>query len=155
MYIHLISLILFLLQPVSAAGTLSIQLVDYNNPSSKDNAGSCCDCCGAFGWCPNDCENFFKLIVAPYPLSFFSFLDHLSWKHWETFILGDDSFSFPGYGHTVGANNLKNPLTYHFNGRWPVRCFSDFFSKPKKNEKGQIGIICRLVIRPANCVLRI
>ena len=91
---------------------MSIQLVDYNNPSSKDNAGSCCDCCGAFGWCPNDCENFFKLFVVSYPLSVSSFLR--AWKHWETYILGDESFSFPGNGQTVGANDLKNPLTYHF-----------------------------------------
>ena len=38
--------------------------------------------------------------------------------------MGDDSFSFPGFGDTVG-NGLTNPLIYHFNQRWPVRlvCF--------------------------------
>ena len=106
---------------MNAKGTLSIQLLDYNNPRSKDHAGDCCDCCGLFSWCPNRCETFFKVYVAPYPLSFISFLS--AWKHWETYILGYDSFSFPGYGHTVGAN-IRNPLTYHFNDRWPVRCIS-------------------------------
>ena len=111
--------VLHYFQPVVAKGTLSIQLLDFNNPSGKDYDGGCCDCCGAFGWCPNDCENFFRFFVAPYPLSLFSIF--YAWKHWETYILGDDSFSFPGYGQTVGANNLRNPLTYHFDGQWPVR----------------------------------
>lgn len=106
-----------LLQPVSSKGTLSIQLLDYNNPSSKDYAGSCCDCCGVFGWCPNDCENFFRIIVTSYPYNFFSALS--PWERWETFVLGDDSFDFPGYGQTVGSS-LHNPLMYHFTGRWPV-----------------------------------
>ena len=113
------SLILYFLQPASAKGTLSIQLLDYKNPKSRDHAGDCCDCCGAFGWCPNDCENFFKVYVAPYPLSFVSFLS--AWKHWETYILGDDSFTFPGSGQTIGAGGLTNPLTYHFDGSWPER----------------------------------
>ena len=100
-------------------GTLSIQLLDFNNPSGKDYSGSCCDCCGAFGWCPNDCENFFQIFVASYPLSIFSFFH--AWKRWETYVLGDDSFTFPGYGHIIGKDGLRNPLTYHFDGPWPVR----------------------------------
>lgn len=100
-------------------GTLSIQLLDFNNPRSKDYSGSCCDCCGVFGWCPNDCENFFRIYVASYPLSVFSFFN--PWKRWETYILGDDSFTFPGYGHIIGKDGLRNPLTYHFDGPWPVR----------------------------------
>lgn len=100
-------------------GTLSIQLLDFNNPRSKDYSGSCCDCCGAFGWCPNDCENFFRIYVASYPLSVFSFFN--PWKRWETYVLGDDSFTFPGYGHIIGKDGLRNPLTYHFDGPWPVR----------------------------------
>ena len=103
-------------------GTLSIQLLDFNNPSGKDYSGSCCDCCGAFGWCPNDCENFFQIFVASYPLSIFSFFH--AWKRWETYVLGDDSFTFPGYGHIIGKDGLRNPLTYHFDGPWPVRYFS-------------------------------
>ena len=103
-------------------GTLSIQLLDFNNPSGKDYSGSCCDCCGAFGWCPNDCENFFQIFVASYPLSIFSFFH--AWKRWETYVLGDDSFTFPGYGHIIGKDGLRNPLTYHFDGPWPVRYYS-------------------------------
>ena len=103
-------------------GTLSIQLLDFNNPSGKDYSGSCCDCCGAFGWCPNDCENFFQIYVASYPFSIFSFFN--PWKRWETYVLGDDSFTFPGYGHIIGKDGLRNPLTYHFDGPWPVRYYS-------------------------------
>ncbi|XP_078363782.1 uncharacterized protein LOC144648000, partial [Oculina patagonica] len=103
-------------QPVSSKGTLSIQLIDYNNPSHKDYGGSCCDCCGAFGWCPGDCENFFRLLVTQYPYTFQN--AQSPWARWETYILGDDSFNFPGYGQTVGSG-LKNPLTYHFSGKWP------------------------------------
>ena len=103
-------------------GTLSIQLLDFNNPSGKDYGGSCCDCCGAFGWCPNDCENFFQIYVASYPFSIFSFFN--PWKRWETYVLGDDSFTFPGYGHIIGKDGLRNPLTYHFDGPWPVRYYS-------------------------------
>lgn len=112
----------FLLQNVCAKGTLSIQLLDYNNPRSKDYNGDCCDCCSFFGSCPNDCENFFKLTVTKYPYTVFTALS--PWVRWETYIMGDDSFSFPGFGDTVG-NGLTNPLTYHFNQRWPVRlvCF--------------------------------
>ncbi|KAJ7351720.1 hypothetical protein OS493_035784 [Desmophyllum pertusum] len=105
---------------VNAKGTLSIQLLDYNNPSSKDYNGGCCDCCGVLiGYCPaNECDNFFRLFVATYPYTFFSALS--PWTRWETHIIAEDSdsFYFPGYGHTVGAG-LKNPLTYHFTGRWP------------------------------------
>ena len=108
----------FFLQPVSSKGTLSIQLIDYYNPTSKDYGGSCCDCCGVFGYCLSDCENFFWLIVTSYPYTFFSALS--PWAKWETDVLGDDSFDFPGYGHSV-ASGLKNPLTYHFTVRWPVR----------------------------------
>ena len=32
---------------------------------------------------------------------------------------GGDSFTFPGYGQSLGDHN--NPVTYHFDGRWPVR----------------------------------
>lgn len=112
----------FLLQNVCAKGTLSIQLLDYNNPRSKDYNGDCCDCCSFFGSCPNDCENFFKLTVTKYPYTVFTALS--PWVRWETYIMGDDSFSFPGFGDTVG-NGLTNPLIYHFNQRWPVRlvCF--------------------------------
>lgn len=112
----------FLLQNVCAKGTLSIQLLDYNNPRSKDYNGDCCDCCSFFGSCPNDCENFFKLTVTKYPYTVFTALS--PWVRWETYIMGDDSFSFPGFGDTIG-NGLTNPLIYHFNQRWPVRlvCF--------------------------------
>lgn len=112
----------FLLQNVCAKGTLSIQLLDYNNPRSKDYNGDCCDCCSFFGSCPNDCENFFKLTVTKYPYTVFTALS--PWVRWETYIMGDDSFSFPGFGDTVG-NGLTNPLIYHFNQRWLVRlvCF--------------------------------
>ena len=114
----------FALQPVSSKGTLSIQLLDYNNPSSKDYAGSCCDCCGAFGWCPNDCDNFFRIFVTSYPYNIFNSLS--PWSRWETFVLGEDSFDFPGYGQSVGSG-LTNPLTYHFTGRWPVCCFVVYY----------------------------
>ena len=112
-----VSLIPFSLQPVSAKGTLSIQLVDYNNPSSQDYKGYCCD--AYFVSCTNECENYFKLFVAPYPITYH--LNYLSaWKHWQTHVLGDDRFSFPGSGQTIG-DGLTNPLTYHFDGSWPVR----------------------------------
>ena len=38
--------------------------------------------------------------------------------------MGDDSFSFPGFGHIIGKDGLRNPLTYHFDGPWPVRYYS-------------------------------
>ena len=42
-----------------------------------------------------------------------------AWNHWETHVMsGGDSFSFPGYGQSLGNHN--NPVTYHFNGRWQV-----------------------------------
>ena len=101
-----------------AKGTLSIQFVDYNNPSSRDNAGSCCDCCSFFGYCPNKCDNFFRLYAVPYPVNHYGVSS--AWNHWETHVMsGGDSFSFPGYGQSLGNHN--NPVTYHFNGRWQVK----------------------------------
>ena len=38
--------------------------------------------------------------------------------------MGDDSFTFPGFGHIIGKDGLRNPLTYHFDGPWPVRYYS-------------------------------
>ena len=113
------------MQPVGAKTSLSIELVDYSNPTSLDYAGYCCDCCGAWGWCPNDCDNFFELYVAPHPLS--SSSASSAWIFWQTYILGGDSFSFPGSGQALGSG-LTNPLIYHFVGSWPVRCFMNQLS---------------------------
>ena len=78
--------------------------------------GSCCD---DIGLCINDCDNFFQLCFAKT-----SSADKCAlWKGLTT-VLGDDSFSFPRAGRSLG-NGIMNPLTYSFI-HWQVRRTNNF-----------------------------
>ena len=97
-------------------GTVSIQLIDYRNPSHRNYGGSCCDP-GIWwlGFCPNACENFLRNFrLVSYPAD-----SGQTWISWTTYVVVRDNSDFPGYGSTLGSG-LKNPLTYHFQGAWPV-----------------------------------
>lgn len=108
-------------QDVICKGTLSIQLIDYKNPSHRNYAGTCCDPGLWFlSWCPNECENFLRNFrLVSYPAA--SWKD--TWKKWTTYVCVRDDSNFPGYGSSLGPG-FNNPLTYHFDDAWPVRILS-------------------------------
>lgn len=96
----------------SGWGIISIKLVDYKNPGSTVFNGECCD---TPTWCTyNSCENYFKFCVTS-----LGSLDPCNLGSSTTRVLGDDDFTFPAAGQSLGSN-LVNPLTYNFS-YWQVR----------------------------------
>lgn len=90
---------------------MTVLLLNYANSQSQLADGSCCD---NLNWCIDDCDNFFQLCF-----SHTSSSDKCAlWKGW-TSVLGDDGFSFPSAGGSLG-NGIMNPLSYSFT-RWQVR----------------------------------
>ncbi len=91
---------------------MTVLLLNYGNSKSQLADGSCCD-----NWrlCVNSCDNFFLLCLAHTSSSDKCAL----WKGW-TSVLGDDSFSFPSAGGSLG-NGIMNPLSYSF-ASWQVGC---------------------------------
>ena len=89
---------------------MTVQLADFRNSQSRVYDGGCCD---NVNWCINECDNYFRLCFAKT-----SSADKCSlWSGWTT-VLGDDSFSFPKAGGSLG-NGIMNPLTFSFT-RWEV-----------------------------------
>ncbi|XP_078367834.1 uncharacterized protein LOC144651738 isoform X1 [Oculina patagonica] len=95
----------------SGSGKMTVLLLNYGNSNSQLADGSCCD---NMGWCINDCDNFFQLCFALTSSSDKCAL----WKGW-TSVLGDDSFSFPSAGGSLG-NGIRNPLSYSFTSWQPI-----------------------------------
>ena len=99
-------------------GILSLRLVNYKNPGHTLFNGECCD---TLTWCStNACENYFKFCVTS-----LGSLHPCNLGSSETRVLGDDDFTFPKVGGSLGTN-LLNPLTFNFS-HWQVSIFKPLF----------------------------
>lgn len=90
---------------------VSVQLYDFYNADSHSLDGGCCDNFGSF--CVLKCDNWFEICVAPIPV-----------KDWTNCIYyaktnvfdNNDELKFPGFGMKIGPNNLRNPLSFLYDG---------------------------------------
>lgn len=95
----------------SGWGILSLKLVSYKNPGNTLFNGECCD---TPSWCSvSPCENYFQFCVTS-----LGSLQSCNLGSSKTRVLGDDDFTFPRVGESLGTN-LLNPLTYNFS-YWQV-----------------------------------
>eukprot|EP00794_Sanderia_malayensis_P020236 gene20236-22215_t len=104
--------LIVLLKIIQGSGYLKVQFRYYNNPSSKAYNGKCCESHLTF-WCHNDCDNWLKFCVTKLPVKSWSQCD----VYKRTRVLGDDSFTFPSYGQSLGPG-FTNPLEWKFTHAW-------------------------------------
>ena len=95
---------------------VTLQPIDYYNGGHKDYDGVCCDNLGSW-WCFNECENWFQFCITTFPVKDWSKCQVFK----ATYVLGDDDFTLPGYGHKLGSN-FYNPIRWTAVDRWQVIC---------------------------------
>ena len=104
----MLSYMLFL--KVEGKTHISVQFTTFHNPQSKDYVGECCDNLGNL-WCFLECDNWFKFCFTTLPIDDTKPCIYSV----TTYVLGDDRFNFPGFGHSIG-NNILNPIQFLFDG---------------------------------------
>ena len=87
---------------------LEVELLSYENPTSRRSNGECCDGNRSASICNDTCENYFSFCLR---------VPFVSCGDWyaTTGVVANDSITF---GNTVGQGNLSNPFTFH-GTEWP------------------------------------